>query len=56
MKVNQWAPNHCHTLASGHPILALDMLRAFLSDVGAKAGGYVDVFMEAVRWRAPTNC
>ena len=23
--VNQWAPDHCHTLAGGTPILALDM-------------------------------
>jgi superoxide dismutase len=23
--VNQWAPDHCHTLAGGAPILALDM-------------------------------
>jgi len=23
--VNQWTADHCHTLAGGHPILALDM-------------------------------
>jgi hypothetical protein len=34
-------PDHCHTLAAGQPILAL---------FGAKAGGYVDVFMDAVSW------
>jgi len=29
--VNQWAADHCHTLAGGQPILALDMVRALLS-------------------------
>ena len=49
--VNQWAPDHCHTLAAGQPILALDMYEhSYHMDFGAKAGGYVDVFMEAVRW------
>ncbi len=49
--VNQWAPDHCHTLAAGQPILALDMYEhSYHMDFGAKAGGYVDVFMNAVRW------
>jgi Fe-Mn family superoxide dismutase len=49
--VNQWAPDHCHTLAAGQPILALDMYEhSYHMDFGAKAGGYVDVYMEAVRW------
>ena len=49
--VNQWASDHCHTLAGGTPILALDMYEhSYHMDFGAKAGGYVDVFMEAVRW------
>jgi Fe-Mn family superoxide dismutase len=49
--VNQWAPDHCHTLAAGQPILALDMYEhSYHMDFGAKAGGYVDVFMDAVRW------
>ena len=49
--VNQRAPDHCHTLAAGQPILALDMYEhSYHMDFGAKAGGYVDVFMEAVRW------
>jgi Fe-Mn family superoxide dismutase len=49
--VNQWAPDHCHTLAAGQPILALDMYEhSYHMDFGAKASGYVDVFMEAVRW------
>jgi len=49
--VNQWAADHCHTLAGGQPILALDMYEhSYHMDFGSKAGGYVDVFMGAVRW------
>ena len=49
--INQWAPDHCHTLAAGQPILALDMYEhSYHMDFGAKAGGYVDVFMGALRW------
>ncbi len=49
--VNQWASDHCHTLAGGTPILALDMYEhSYHIDYGAKAGSYVDVFMAAVNW------
>ncbi len=49
--VNQWASDHCHTLAGGTPILALDMYEhSYHIDFGAKAGGYVDAFMGALRW------
>ena len=49
--VNQWASDHCHTLAGGTPILALDMYEhSYHIDFGAKAAGYVDAFMEAVKW------
>ena len=49
--VNQWAPDHCHTLAAGQPILALDMYEhSYHIDFGAKAASYVDTFMGAVRW------
>jgi Fe-Mn family superoxide dismutase len=49
--INQWASDHCHTLAGGQPILALDMYEhSYQMDFGAKAGGYVDVFMGALRW------
>ncbi len=49
--VNQWASDHCHTLAGGTPILALDMYEhSYHMDFGAKAGGYVDAFMGALRW------
>ena len=49
--VNQWAADHCHTLAGGIPILALDMYEhSYHIDFGAKAGSYVDVFMACIRW------
>jgi superoxide dismutase, Fe-Mn family len=49
--VNQWAADHCHTLARGTPILALDMYEhSYHIDFGAKAATYVDTFMEAIRW------
>jgi Fe-Mn family superoxide dismutase len=49
--INQWASDHCHTLAGGTPILALDMYEhSYHMDFGAKAAGYVDTFMEAIRW------
>lgn len=49
--VNQWAPDHCHTLAGGMPILALDMYEhSYHIDFGAKAATYVDTFMNAIHW------
>src|SRR5262250_2972183 len=49
--VNQWASDHCHTLAGGTPILALDMYEhSYHMDFGAKAASYVDTFMDVVRW------
>jgi Fe-Mn family superoxide dismutase len=51
--LNQWASDHAHTLAGGQPVLALDMYEhSYHLDFGAKAAGYVDVFMEAVDWTA----
>jgi superoxide dismutase, Fe-Mn family len=48
--VNQWAADHCHTLASARPILALDMYEhSYHIDYGAKAATYVDAFMDAIR-------
>jgi Fe-Mn family superoxide dismutase len=50
--VNQWAADHCHTLAGGTPILALDMYEhSYHMDFGAKAGSYVDCFMGVIRWQ-----
>ena len=49
--VNQWASDHCHTLAGGTPILALDMYEhSYHIDFGAKAATYVDTFMRTIRW------
>ena len=49
--INQWASDHCHTLAGCHPILALDMYEhSYHIDFGAKAATYVDTFMDAIRW------
>jgi Fe-Mn family superoxide dismutase len=49
--VNQWAADHCHTLAGGQPILALDMYEhSYLIDYGAKAATYVDTYRNAIRW------
>ena len=50
--VNQWASDHCHTLAGGTPILALDMYEhSYHIDFGAKAATYVDTFMSVIRWQ-----
>jgi Fe-Mn family superoxide dismutase len=51
--VNQWASDHCHTVAGATPILALDMYEhSYHIDYGAKAAGYVGVFMAAINWPA----
>lgn len=50
--INQWASDHCHTLAGGTPVLALDMYEhSYHIDFGAKAATYVDTFMTAIRWK-----
>jgi superoxide dismutase, Fe-Mn family len=50
--VNQWASDHCHTLAGGTAILALDMYEhSYHIDFGAKAANYVDAFMQAIAWK-----
>src|ERR1700710_1776123 len=49
--VNQWGSDHCHTLADGTPILALDMYEhSYHIDFGAKAAAYVDAFMQNINW------
>jgi superoxide dismutase, Fe-Mn family len=49
--VNQWASDHCHTLAGGTPILALDMYEhSYHMDYGAKAATYVETYMASIRW------
>ena len=38
-------------IAGGRPVIALDMYEhAYHMDYGAKAGAYVDAFMEAINW------
>jgi superoxide dismutase, Fe-Mn family len=50
--LNQWASDHCHTLAGGTPILALDMYEhSYHIDFGAKAATYVDTFMATLNWK-----
>ena len=49
--VNQWAADHCHAMAGGTPLLALDMYEhSYQMDFGAKAASYVDAFMGVVTW------
>lgn len=49
--VNQWASDHAHCLAENGVILALDMYEhAYHMDFGAKAGTYVDMFMQNIAW------
>jgi superoxide dismutase, Fe-Mn family len=49
--ITQWAADHTTTIAGGRPILVLDMYEhAYHMDYGAKAGAYVDAFIEAIRW------
>jgi superoxide dismutase, Fe-Mn family len=51
--VNQWASDHCHTMAGGTPILALDMYEhSYHIDFGAKAADYVGTFMAVINWPA----
>jgi Fe-Mn family superoxide dismutase len=50
-QARQPMPDHCHTLAGGTPILALDMYEhSYHIDFGAKAASYVDTFMDVIRW------
>jgi superoxide dismutase, Fe-Mn family len=49
--VNAWAADHTTTLAAGQPVLVLDMYEhAYHMDFGAKAGSYVDAYMQIIRW------
>lgn len=48
---NQWAADHCHTVADGAVVLALDMYEhAYAIDFGAKAAAHVDTFMRNIHW------
>ncbi|MFN2645510.1 MAG: Fe-Mn family superoxide dismutase [Burkholderiales bacterium] len=51
--VNQYAAEHTQAIASGVPILALDMYEhAYHMDFGANAKAYVDTFLRNVEWPA----
>jgi Fe-Mn family superoxide dismutase len=51
--INQYASDHSQSVASGIPILALDMYEhAYHIDFGANARAYVDTFMRNVDWLA----
>ncbi len=51
--INQYASEHSQSIASGVPILALDMYEhAYHMDFGANAKAYVDTFMRNVDWQA----
>ena len=50
--VNQYASDHSQSLASGIPVLALDMYEhAYHIDFGANAGAYVDTFLRNIDWK-----
>jgi Fe-Mn family superoxide dismutase len=54
--VNQWAADHTNAIAGGRPVIALDMYEhAYHMDYGAKAGAYVEAFMEVIRWDNATR-
>jgi len=51
--INQYASEHSQSIASGVPILALDMYEhAYHMDFGANAKAYVDTFLRNVDWPA----
>jgi Fe-Mn family superoxide dismutase len=51
--MNQYASEHSQAVASGVPILALDMFEhAYHIDFGANAKAYVDAFVRNIDWHA----
>ena len=51
--INQYAGEHSQAIASGIPLLALDMYEhAYHIDFGANARAYVDTFLRNVDWQA----
>jgi superoxide dismutase, Fe-Mn family len=50
--VNQFAADHSQNVASGMPILAMDMYEhSFHMDFGANVGAYVDTFLRNIDWK-----
>ena len=51
--INQYASEHGQAIASGIPLIALDMYEhAYHIDFGANATAYVDTFLRNVDWKA----
>jgi Fe-Mn family superoxide dismutase len=51
--INQYASDHSQSIASGVPVLAIDMYEhAYHIDFGANANAYIDAFMRNVDWNA----
>ena len=49
--INQYALDHAQNLATGTPVLALDMYEhAYHIEFGANAGAYIDAYMRNVDW------
>jgi Fe-Mn family superoxide dismutase len=47
-----WAGNHTQAVASGYPLLVLDMYEhAYAIDFGAAAAKYVDAFFANIQWQ-----
>jgi superoxide dismutase, Fe-Mn family len=47
----RWSGNHSQTMASGVPLLVMDMYEhAYQMDYGAAAARYIDAFFANVRW------
>jgi len=46
-----WAGNHTQSVATGYPLLVMDMYEhAYQMDFGAAAAKYVDAFFDNIRW------
>lgn len=46
-----WAGDHTQTLASGYPLLVMDMYEhAYQMDYGAAAGKYIEAFFQNIQW------
>ena len=49
--INTWAADHTCNLAGATPVLGLDMYEhSYHMDFGAKAGAYVDAYMQNIHW------
>src|ERR1044072_6236520 len=49
--VNQWASDHCHTMAGATPILGVDMdEHVFPIEFWGTHGTYLAIFIQTIRW------